>query len=221
MNGKEGVPLAELDLSGDAPEEVALLSSDIVRITSGDDFTIALEGDATAKNRLRFLLEGKRLSILRDISTIQDGSRATVTVTMPAPKRLVLAGAGNIFSEHLARDSEVTIAGSGLVETLGINVDSLEAEIAGSGGYRASGVTKALDLSIAGSGEAALSELKVGEADITIAGSGSAGLASDGSVKAKIMGSGEITVLGSATCKVQNMGSGKLTCKPGPTGKNQ
>ncbi|WP_336979175.1 head GIN domain-containing protein [Altererythrobacter fulvus] len=215
VNGTKGVPLAELDLSGKAPEEIALLGPDIVRITPGEDFTIALEGDTQAKERMRFLLQDGRLSVMRDASMMQDNNRATVTVTMPAPKRLVLAGSGNIFAEHLARTSEVTIVGSGMIETLGIDVDSLEAEIAGSGSYRASGVAKVLDLSIAGSGDADLAELKVANAEISIAGSGDASFASDGTVKAKIMGSGNVTVRGSATCKVQSLGSGSLRCERG------
>ena len=45
FNGKEGVRLSDLDLSGDAPDEVNLMGADIVRIVEGEDFGIALEGD--------------------------------------------------------------------------------------------------------------------------------------------------------------------------------
>ena len=221
MGDKQGVALADLDLSGDAPDSINLVGPDIVRITEGADFTIALEGDDEARDRVRFLLEDDTLSILRDGEDWSRGNQATVTVTMPAPRHLVLAGSGKIFSDALAAKAEVTIAGSGKVETPSIAVESLEVNVMGSGRYRAGGTAGRLDLSIAGSGEADMAGLKVGKADISIAGSGDTTFASDGKVDAKIMGSGNITVRGSARCKVKSFGSGSLTCERGETVENE
>ena len=214
FNGKEGVRLSELDLSGDAPDEVNLMGSDIVRIEEGEDFSIALEGDDEAKERMRFIVDGGTLSVLRDRSEDWgDGGRATVTVTMPAPRRLVLAGSGKLYSAALASEAEIAIAGSGKLETHGIDVEVLEVSIAGSGSYRASGRAGTLDLNIAGSGDAKLKHLHVDRANVSIAGSGDASFASDGKVDACLMGSGNVTVRGAATCKVKGFGSGSLTCK--------
>ena len=222
FNGKEGVPLSELDLSGDAPDGVNLMGADIVRITEGEDFTIALEGDDEAKERMRFIFEDGTLSVLRDRSEDwSDSGKATVTITMPAPSHLVLAGSGKLFSDALAKEAEITIAGSGKLETIGIDVDSLEVSIAGSGRYRASGKAHRLDLNIAGSGDADLKGLWVGKADVSIAGSGDAIFSSDGKVNASIMGSGNVTVRGGATCKVKSFGSGSLTCERGETVDNE
>lgn len=218
FNGKEGVKLSELDLSGDAPDSVSLMGADIVRIIEGADFTIAVEGDDEAKERMRFICEDGTLSVLRDRrEEWGEAGKATVTITMPAPRRLVLAGSGALYAEALARDAEITIAGSGTLETLGIEVASLEVSIAGSGDYSATGKAEMLDLSIAGSGSAELRGLKAGDADVSIAGSGDAEFACDGTVRANIMGSGDVTVHGGATCKVKSFGSGSLTCKRGDT----
>lgn len=201
-NGKEGVKLADLDLSGDMPRDVNLVGPDIVRITRGDDFTIALEGSDEAKDRMRFHYEKGTLSILREGLTGNGSSPATITVTMPAPRKLVLAGSGTIEAEDIA-------------------VDSLDIHIAGSGTCRASGRAEELEVTIAGSGDAELALLMVEEAEITIMGSGDVTFASDGKVDAKIMGSGNITVRGSARCKVKSLGSGTLICERETPEKNK
>lgn len=214
---EEGVPLAELDLSGDAPDSVNLVGPDIVRITEGDNFTIALEGDDEAKDRMRFVFKDHAISIMREDESWDDTGKATVTITMPGPRSIVIAGSGTLYSFGLAADSEVTIAGSGTAETMDIDVERLEVNIAGSGTYRAAGTAGKLELNIAGSGEGELAGLKVGDAEINIAGSGDATFSSDGNVKANIMGSGDVTVRGEAKCRVSSFGSGTLTCERGET----
>lgn len=217
MHGKQGVPLSELDLSGGAPDSVNLLGPDTIRIIAGEDFAIALDGDDETKDGVRFILEDGTLSVLREGGFRNSNGRATITVTMPAPRHLVLAGSGTIYADALARRAEVTIAGSGKVETMALEVETLDVNIAGSGRCRASGSAAKLDLSIAGSGDADLAGLKVGNAEVSIAGSGDTVFASDGQVDLRIMGSGNITVRGDARCKVKSFGSGTLTCERGET----
>jgi hypothetical protein len=60
IDGMKGVPLAELDLSGAAPKEVALLGPDKVHVISGDNLAISVDGDDATKAKLRFTLhDGK------------------------------------------------------------------------------------------------------------------------------------------------------------------
>ena len=61
----EGVPLAELDMSGDAPTGVVLAGPDTVLISTGDEFTIDVEGSSEASDRMRFALEDGSLVIHR------------------------------------------------------------------------------------------------------------------------------------------------------------
>ena len=212
-HGKEGASLSDLDLAGKLPDTINLLGPDTVRITAGDAFSAALEGDKDAKDAMRFMLEGGELTILRQSDGGCANGRATVNLTMPAPSHLILAGSGAIVCDALAKDAEVTIAGSGGVKTGGIDIEALEVRMIGSGSYRASGKVGRLDLSIAGSGDAKMTKLKVDEAEISIAGSGNVEFRSDGKVNAKIMGSGNVTVRGSARCRIKSFGSGQLTCK--------
>lgn len=213
ING-EGKPLAELDMSGAAPEELVLAGPDEVRVTTGDKLAISVEGDAEVKDQLRFALKDGSLAIHRKDKAFGSGDKvAIINVTMPAPREIVMAGSGKISAASLASKAEVTVAGSGTIESTAIAGDSLDLTIAGSGNFRGAGSVKALDMTIAGSGSAQMDALKVDKAEVSIAGSGDASFASDGEVDASIMGSGSVTVKGRARCTVSSMGSGKLVCE--------
>lgn len=214
LNGEEGKPLSELDLSGTPPQELVLLGPDEVRITTGDKLAIGVEGDAEAKEALRFTLKDGSLGILRKDKVFgKDGKIAVITVTMPAPREVVMAGSGKIQAAALASEAKVTIAGSGNIESPSVAADKLDLTIAGSGNFRGAGNVRKLDVTVAGSGSAAMDALKAESAKVTIAGSGDASFASDGEVEASIVGSGNITVKGRARCKLSAMGSGKLVCE--------
>ena len=217
INGSDfdGKPLAEIDLSGSAPTEVALMGPDIVTITEGSKFAITVSGTDAAKDRMRFNLDGDNIAIGRAKGDWKDGDNATVKLVLPSVKELVLAGSGTITSESLDGEAEINVLGSGRVDVAKVAASKLEINIAGSGSLKASGTADELDMSIMGSGNSDLSGLKVGNADVNVMGSGDAQFASDGKVDASIMGSGSITVRGSATCEVSSMGSGTLRCEAG------
>ncbi|MEO0062169.1 MAG: hypothetical protein RLZZ08_729 [Pseudomonadota bacterium] len=216
FNGHEGVPLSALDLTGTAPHELVLLGPDSVVITSGETFAVTVDGDSDAAEHLRFTLDDGALGILRARRDGWNGTgKATVHVTMPAPRKLVVAGSGSITASALADEAEVSIAGSGDLATSVVAARKLDVSIAGSGRYTAAGTVETLDLSIAGSGSGRMEGLKAGKASVSIAGSGDATFASDGAVDASIMGSGMVTVRGAARCTVSSVGSGKLVCERG------
>ncbi len=214
IDGEEGKPLSELDLSGEPPHELVLLGPDEVHVTPGDKLAITVEGDQEAKDRLRFTLKNGSLGILRKDKIFSSGDKvAVITVTMPAPKEMTMAGSGKIQAAAMASEAKVTIAGSGTIETPNLTADKLDLTIAGSGDYRGAGNVKALDLTIAGSGSAAMDALRADKAKVSIAGSGSTAFSSDGEVEASIVGSGNITVKGHARCTLSAFGSGKLNCE--------
>ena len=217
LGGKEGVPLGELDLFDDSPDTITLTGPDIVRISEGAEFAIAVEGEPEARDRMRFLLEDGTLSIMRcDHSSVNSPSdQATISIIMPPPRKLVIAGAGEIHSDTLADGAEIVIAGAGSVFTPDVETASLDVKLAGSGRYRASGKVERLDLTIAGSGRVKMGKLKAARAKVKLVGAGSAVFASDGKVDASILGSGSVVVRGGATCTVKGFGSGTLTCERG------
>jgi len=213
VNGKQGVPLSELDLSGEPPSEVVLLGPDKVEIRDGETLAIEVEGSDEAKERMRFVLENGSLGILRSKSDWKEDGIATVIVTMPAPGKLTLAGSGRITAASVSDRPEINVLGSGTLDLPSVAAGRMSVTIAGSGTLIAAGTAERLDLNVMGSGDASMRRLKVETADVTVAGSGDATFASDGEVRATILGSGDVTVHGGARCKVKTIGSGTLTCE--------
>jgi len=216
IDGMKGVPLADLNLSAMAPEEITLLGPDTVRVVQGDKLAISVEGRQDAKDRLRFVLKDGKLAIGREGWKIGGSDDlATVQITVPAARRLVMAGSGTMHADTLRGETaSVSIAGSGDIEVPAVETGEFKVEVMGSGDVKAGGKARSLKLAIAGSGSANLEALSVEEAKVDVAGSGDARFASDGQVAANIMGSGEVHVKGRAQCKVKSMGSGTLVCEP-------
>ena len=221
FNGEEGKPLADLDLSGEVPSEVSLLGPDTVAIRDGEKLAIQVEGSDEAKERMRFVLKDGSLGVLRQNGSWGDDQIATVTITMPAPAKLNLAGSGRMTAASVSDHPEINVAGSGSLDLASVNAAKMEVNIAGSGTLKAAGSAEELDLNVLGSGSADMSALKAGKAEVNVAGSGNATFASDGEVEANIMGSGDVTVRGRARCKVKTIGSGSLVCEGGSEGADK
>ena len=216
MDGMKGVRLADLDLSAKPPEEISLLGPDTVKVIEGEKLAIEVEGPQSAKDRLRFVLHDGKLAIGREGWKIGGADDlATIAVTVPALRRLVMAGSGTINAEALRGEGgSVSIAGSGSVAVPVVDTGEFKVEVMGSGDLKAAGTARSLKVMIAGSGSANMAGLKAEQAKVDVAGSGDTSFASDGDVSASIMGSGEVRVKGRAQCRVTAMGSGKLICEP-------
>lgn len=214
FNGEEGVPLAELDMSGDPPTDVALGGPDTVNITAGDEFTIEVEGSDAAADRLRFVLADGALGIGREEGSWSDNDIATVNITIPAPSTIAVGGSGQIMADTMASDATIALGGSGTATVQTMQAESLEIVIGGSGSVVTAGTANRLEITIGGSGSALMPDLQVERGEVNIAGSGSASFASDGSVEANIGGSGNVRVYGSASCEINSIGSGQLICEP-------
>ena len=138
LNGEEGKKLSELDLTGTPPSKVALLGPDTVRIAPGDTLAISIDGDPDVAEQMRFTLKDGTLGILRKNGKWSSDETVTVNVTMPAPKKLMVAGSGKIVSPGLASDSaRVSVAGSG--DTAFASDGMVKASIMGSGEVRVIG----------------------------------------------------------------------------------
>ena len=202
----QGVRLEELDLTGPPPGKVALLGPAQVVLSEGEVFRVDVEAGPGGEPVL-FSLEDGRLGIGGGVS------ETLVRVSMPAPRKLTLAGSGRMTAAKLAPDAKVSIAGSGRLEVAAIEGGRLKVSIAGSGLLAIDGHVDDLDLSIAGSGSCDGEGLVAEKAAVHIAGSGDAIFTCNGEVAAHLMGSGNVIVRGSARCSVHSMGSGTLTCE--------
>ena len=213
INGQEGVPLAELDMSGEPPESVAMMGPDTVIISEGDTLNITVEGDSDAVGAVRFVLDDGALGVLRETSRWNDTGTAIIRVTMPAPRELNMAGSGRIEAFGMASSAEINMAGSGTIQVADLAADSLEVNMAGSGTISGSGKAQRLEVAILGSGGIDMESLSAENAELNIAGSGNAVFASDGKVEANIAGSGDVRVIGRAACEINAVGSGTVTCE--------
>ncbi len=214
INGEEGVPLAELDMSGDPPKGVVLAGPDRIVLTEGEALDIDVTGDAEAIDLVRFSLKDGTLAVSRKSGEWKNAGTAIVNVTMPAPREIVIAGSGSAEAATMADEAEITIAGSGSLNITSLEASKAEITIAGSGSVSGAGSAERLELNIVGAGSADMAGFKADRAEVTVAGSGDATFASDGEVEANIVGSGDVRVIGSATCEINAMGSGTLKCEP-------
>lgn len=211
INGKKGVPLAELEKGGAAPTEIVLSSGDTVVLTEGDTFALTVEGADT--DSLRFVRDDEVIGVTREKGW--DGeSSAVIRITMRPPSEVVIAGSGTVKAQSLASTASINIGGSGAVEFASIAADKLDINIGGNGTITGAGTAKEMNVVIGGSGEINLAGLKADKAEVSIGGSGDIAFASDGTVEATIAGSGDVKVNGSAKCTVNAFGSGTLTCNP-------
>jgi hypothetical protein len=215
INGQKGVPLSEIEIAGPPPSEVFLASGDTVILTEGDTFAIKVEGNNT--ETLRFVRDSEVIGITREDGW-NGNSDATIRITMPAPKEVVIGGAGTIQAPALASEADINIGGSGTVEFGKITGQRLGINIGGSGKVTGAGTAKELEILIGGSGEVEMPGLKADTAEISIGGSGDVAFASDGTVEANIAGAGDVKVTGNAKCTVSAFGSGTLTCNPASSG---
>jgi hypothetical protein len=206
----EGLPLAELDLTGPPPREIGLRGPCQIVLNEGEALAIEVEaGPESGEDEVHFLRDGERLAV-------SGGDRTTVVrVTLPAPRKVSVAGSGRVTLARLGHDGEVSIAGSGRVEVAALEGGRVKASLAGSGRAAIDGQAEHLELSIAGSGSCDAEGLMVESAAVHIAGSGDAIFACNGEVSAHLMGSGNVIVRGTARCSVHSVGSGTVTCERG------
>lgn len=202
----DGVPVEDLDLTEPAPHKVSLLGPARVALCEGEVFRVDVEPGGTREPVLFSLHDGR-------LGVGGGNAESVVRITMPAPRKLAVAGSGRMSAERLAPGGEVSIAGSGRLEVAAVDGGRLKVSIAGSGRLAIDGHADEFDLSIAGSGACDAEGLMVGKAAVHIAGSGDAIFACNGEVTAHLMGSGNVIVRGSARCSVHSMGSGTLTCE--------
>lgn len=215
INGKDGVPLAEVEIAGPPPAEVVLSSGDTVILTDGDVFALKVEGQDTES--LRFVRDAEVIGITRTDGW-SGNQTATIRITMPPPSEVVIAGSGTVQAQSLASSASVSIGGSGTVTFATVAAETLGVNIGGSGTVKGAGTAKRLEINIGGSGDVDLAGLKADTAEVAIGGAGDVAFASDGAVEANIAGSGDVKVAGSAKCTVNAFGSGTLTCSPASSG---
>jgi len=196
-----------------------------------DDDRWSHRGGAEGKRELAWTGgDALTVDIPADVRYTQASGPAKLTITGPQREldNLVLEDGHLRFAHgHRHWDDLVVVmtapnvtrfdmSGSGRLAIEGYKQDKLIVDLSGDGSFDARGETKALELSISGSGESNLTDLKVGDAKVDIDGSGAATLAPTGAANVNISGSGEVTLLSRPAKLESNIsGSGSIHQKDG------
>ncbi|MFT4251267.1 MAG: DUF2807 domain-containing protein [Caulobacter sp.] len=156
-----------------------------VIFTQSDKAGVTVEGPQGLARRV--VLSGDRLHL--------DGDGAGRGFTITGDGVRLLAHADDLVIRVSAPSvKSFVLNGSGDLDIQSYDQPSLALALNGSGEVHASGKTRAVDLHIAGSGEAELSALTVTDAKVEIAGSGEAKLGPTGEADVNIAGSGDVTL---------------------------
>lgn len=178
-------PLTTRTIAWTGGESLTIDSSIDVEYVQGDANTVVITGPKGLTDRVR-LVDGR--------FDLGDGD-----------ERVVFGWDKGNFSARSERDelkvvvtapkvNRFTANGSGDLLINAYDQPSLRLDISGSAEVTASGRTDALDLDIAGSGEASLADLTTRDATVDISGSGDARIAPTGDVRVTIAGSGDVAL---------------------------
>jgi hypothetical protein len=166
---------------------------------------------------------------------IKNSEEISVTISAPNINSLACSGSGSvtanidIASEYAAFD--LTVSGSGSMQTTGINttqqnmtvsgsgsliVDEINAvnvsaKISGSGGINVrAGETSNADIAVSGSGSYTGFNLTASKVDISVSGSGNAEVTANDELDVQISGSGNVRYKGNPIINFSSSGSGTL-----------
>jgi hypothetical protein len=116
-----------------------------------------------------------------------------------------------VYTISAAALNGVSIEGSGDITATGIDTDSFDAEISGSGRIGVAGTTRVLAVNISGSGRYDGENLVASIATVNVSGSGDAVVNVAEDLDAEVSGSGNVEYLGDPTLMSSISGSGDIS----------
>ena len=154
-----------------------------VEYVQGDQANVVISGPKGLADRIRF--ENGRLSMVDGEDRVVFGwNNNGISARTERDELKIVVTAPNV--------TRFRLNGSQRLEISGYDQPSMTVDVNGSGEISARGTTKALTLSISGSGEADLAQLATEDATVTVSGSGDARLAPTKSGDVTISGSGDV-----------------------------
>jgi hypothetical protein len=184
-----GVP-AEQARSVPAFRGVELAGSNIVTVRVGRRRSVVVSGDDNLLSKVRTTVQGRRL-VIATVGSFSTHTPMRVAVATPSLNALELSG-------------------SGVVTVEGVSAKALAVRLPGSGVLRASGNAGRLDVTLSGSGLAALGGLVARDARAVVSGSGRIDVTATRSLHASVPGTGAIFYGGApahVTTKVNGTGA--------------
>ena len=172
---------------------VELAGSNNVVVHVGEEQLVVVKADDNLVDRVTTEVTSQTLVVGNTPGSFSAESPMIVEVVVPTLDTLTLSGSGNIVIH-------------------GIEAESLEVELPGSGTLSGSGTTARLDVSVPGSGVVEFTNLVANDVQAAVSGSGSIFVTATSSLDASVSGSGAIVYAGDPENVTRSVtGSGAIT----------
>lgn len=177
----------------EVPEFDALQSATSfdVKVRVGGERSVVLHGDQNVLPHVRTTVRGGSLEITLDRGSYRFESPTWIEITVPTLRAYALSGSG---------DTEIA----------GIDRDSFVLALSGSGDIAAVGRADHLSVSVSGSGDLELGELKAREVRVTVTGSSDVSLFASETLTIEITGSADVRYEGRPNITASITGSGSV-----------
>lgn len=171
--------------------EIAVLgSADVVVVVDGSE-SLTVEAEDNIMPLLRIEVRNGRLEL---------GSESSISPTTKIR-----------YTISAARLDAVSVSGSGDITAIGIDADSFDVEIDGSGRIEAAGTAGTLSVEISGSGNYVGEDLVASVGTVRVSGSGDAVVNITDELDADVSGSGDIEYIGEPNITSSISGSGDIS----------
>lgn len=190
---------------------------EIVLMTSGDvnvEVTGTESLEVEAEDNIMPLLTTEVVNGRLELGASEPFSttrRITYTITAAELVGVAVAGSGDVDASGIDTDSfEATVSGSGNLDLSG-TCATFEAAISGSGSINPSGTCTDLAVTVTGSGKFRGDELEAATGTVTVSGSGDAEVNVSDDLDVRISGSGDVRYRGDPSVSQNISGSGGVS----------
>ncbi len=192
---------------------ISLSGSGEVIVTQNGNQSLTIETDENVVEQIEARVENGELKIgVKSGFSILSTTRLIFYVEVDELKNVTISGSGDIESESIESDYfGAEISGSGDVQISDLTAVEVYTSISGSGEVDLAGKAANQDVSISGSGKYRAGDLCSESVEVTISGSGDATVCATETLVSKIGGSGSVKYYGHPTVDMSGSGSGKVT----------
>ena len=185
-------PIVKKELNLDDFNSIGLGVSADVYLTQNSRQKVVVEGQQNIIDNLETEVEDGSWNIGFE-KNVRNHKTLNIYISLPTLKALAVAGSGDIYGETAFK-----------------NLGDLNVSISGSGNISLKGDARKTNLSIAGSGDIEMGDMRVSDCSVSIAGSGDCDIYVSGRLVVSIVGSGDVHYGGQPKVSTSIIGSGDV-----------
>jgi len=195
----------------------------VVRVVTGRTTSAMAEGTTAALDRLSLDVNGQTLRIRRTSgavgwttrSSAQEGT-PVIEVTTRNLRSVRLIGPANVEIDRVqGLRVDLVVQGSGRLRVQEAAADNLSIGLAGSGIIELDGEVESLTADIQGTGNVAASGLTAENASVTAVTNGTVALNVTRAANVTALGLGQVTITGPAACNIRGANASLVSCGSG------